>query len=209
MHMLLFPNDKIIAFDRTNFGPSNISLPQGKWIFDSLDCFAHSVEFDPFTRTIRPLTVLTDTWCSSGALTPDGGILRQSGGYKLGECVVRSFKPCPGCDWSEVPDGLISPRWYASNQALPDGRIIVVGGRYNFNYEFIPKTSDSDRILHQLPFLKETRYTPLVPKNLYPFLHLSSEGNLFIFANDKVILLDYITNKVIRRSPVIPWQILS
>ncbi|CAN1177923.1 Aldehyde oxidase GLOX1 [Linum perenne] len=208
MHMQLLPNDKIIAFDRTNFGPSNISLPQGKCISESLsssplDCFAHSVEFDPFTRTIRPLTVLTDTWCSSGALTPDG-VLLQSGGYKLGERVVRSFKPCPGCDWSEVPDGLISPRWYASNQVLPDGRIIVVGGRYNFNYEFIPKTSDSDRVLHQLPFLKETRYTPLIPNNLYPFLHLSPDGNLFVFANDRAILLDYITNKVIRRLPVIP-----
>ncbi|KAG2321213.1 hypothetical protein Bca52824_014426 [Brassica carinata] len=27
MHMQLLPNDRVVMFDRTNFGPSNISLP--------------------------------------------------------------------------------------------------------------------------------------------------------------------------------------
>ncbi|KDP25206.1 hypothetical protein JCGZ_20362 [Jatropha curcas] len=208
MHMQLVPNDKIITFDRTDFGPSNLSLPEGKCISESQnnDCFAHSVEFDPLNRNVRPLTILTDTWCSSGSLSPDGTLM-QSGGYGLGERVVRTFKPCADCDWVEDPNGLISPRWYASNQVLPDGKIIVVGGRYQFNYEFIPKSSINDQKLYQLPFLKETRYSPLIPNNLYPFLHLSPDGNLFIFANDRAILLDYVNNKVVKNYPVMPGGI--
>ncbi|EOY23887.1 Glyoxal oxidase-related protein [Theobroma cacao] len=205
MHMALLPNERIVTFDRTDFGPSNITLPQGKCMKDlqSSDCFAHSVEFDPATRAVRPLTILSDTWCSSGALSQDGTLV-QSGGYRLGEKVVRYFKPCMDCDWEEDQNGLLSPRWYASNQILPDGKIIVVGGRYQFTYEFIPKASSSDQRLYQLPFLKETRYSPLVSNNLYPFLHLSTDGNLFVFANDRGILLDYVNNKVIRTYPVMP-----
>lgn len=209
MHMQLLPNDKIIMFDRTNFGPSNLSLPEGKCMSQSqdADCFCHSVEFDSINRNIRPLTILTDTWCSSGAISEDG-VLVQSGGYRLGERVVRSLKPCADCDWVEDTHGLISPRWYASNQVLPDGnKFIVVGGRYQFNYEFIPKSSISDETLYQLPFLKETRYSPLIPNNLYPFLHLSPDGNLFIFANDRAILLDYVNNKVVKNYPVMPGGI--
>ncbi|XVF53167.1 hypothetical protein PTKIN_Ptkin05aG0078600 [Pterospermum kingtungense] len=209
MHMALLPNGRIITFDRTDFGPSNITLRQGKCIklnSRSSDCYAHSVEFDPATRAVRPLTILSDTWCSSGALSQDGTLV-QSGGNRLGEKVVRYFKPCMDCDWKEDRNALLSPRWYASNQVLPNGKIIVVGGRDQFTYEFIPKGSSSDQRLYQLPFLKETRYKPLVPNNLYPFLHLSTDGNLFVFANDRGILLDYVNNKVIRRYPVMPGGI--
>ncbi|KAK2664392.1 hypothetical protein Ddye_002966 [Dipteronia dyeriana] len=208
MHMALLPNDRIITFDRSDFGPSNITLPQGKCTKDlhTTDCYAHAVEFDPATRNIRPLTILTDTWCSSGALSPEG-VLVQSGGYRLGELVVRYLKPCLDCDWEEDPNGLMSPRWYASNQILPNGKIIVVGGRFQFSYEFIPKTSVSDSKLYQLPFLKETRRSPQIPNNLYPFLHLSTDGNLFVFANDRAILLDYTRNRVVRNYPVLPGGI--
>lgn len=203
MHMAVLPNERVIVFDRTNFGPSNITKKNCPTFQDSSSCYAHSVEFDPSKRTVRPLTILTDTWCSSGALSYDG-VLIQSGGYERGEHVVRYFNPCTDCDWVEDPNGLISPRWYASNQVLNDGRIIVVGGRYQFSYEFIPKKSGSDRKLYGLPFLKETRYFDTVPNNLYPFLHLSPDGNLFIFANDRGILLDYTNNKVVRRFATMP-----
>lgn len=204
MHMAVLPNERVIVFDRTDFGPSNITKKNcPTFQEDSSSCYAHSVEFDPSKRTVRPLTILTDTWCSSGALSHDG-VLIQSGGYELGEHVVRYFTPCADCDWVEDPNGLISPRWYASNQVLNDGKIIVVGGRYQFSYEFIPKKSSSDRKLYSLPFLKETRYSDTVPNNLYPFLHLSPDGNLFIFANDRGILLDYANNKIVREFAAMP-----
>ncbi|KAL0016117.1 hypothetical protein SO802_003186 [Lithocarpus litseifolius] len=205
MHMALLPNDRIVAFDRTNMGPSNITLPSGKCpkISKFIDCYAHSVEFNLANRSVRALTVLSDTWCSSGALDPDG-MLVQSGGYNDGQRVVRYLKPCPNSDWVEDPKGLIQPRWYASNQILPNGKIIVVGGRFQYSYEFIPKTSKSDHKLYQLPFLQETNYYKSVQNNLYPFTHLSPDGNLFIFANDRAILLDYVNNIVVRNYPVMP-----
>ncbi|XP_010541897.1 PREDICTED: aldehyde oxidase GLOX-like [Tarenaya hassleriana] len=202
MHMALLPNDKVIVFDRTDSGPSNITGPVQGCQTDQV-CYAHSVEFDPVKRTVRPLTILTDTWCSSGALSSDGELV-QTGGYRTGERVVRYFRPCPDCDWHEDPNGLVSPRWYASNQVLPDGRIIVVGGRFQFSYEFIPK---SDTKLYQLQFLKETLFSAKIPNNLYPFLHLSPDGNLFIFAGDRGILLDYNKDVVIRNYPVMPGGI--
>ncbi|GLU17589.1 hypothetical protein SLE2022_339500 [Rubroshorea leprosula] len=207
MHMQLLPNSAVIAFDRTNSGNSNISLPDGKCIkFErSLDCTAHSIEFYPANRSVRPLTLWSDTWCSSGALSQDG-VLVQSGGYHHGGHVVRYFDPWKGsdADWMEDRKGLIRPRWYASNQILPNGKIIVVGGRNEFNYEFIPKTSDSDHVLYPLGFLQETLHTKSVQDNLYPFTHLAPDGNLFIFANDRAILLDYEQNKVIKKYPVLP-----
>ncbi|KAJ0482588.1 putative galactose oxidase [Helianthus annuus] len=200
MHMALLPNDRVITFDRTDFGPSNITFPAEKCP-PGLDCYAHSVEFYPAKRGVRPLTILSDTWCSSGALLPNG-VLIQSGGNNAGERVVRTFSPCDDCDWVETRNGLVSPRWYASNQLLPNGKVIIVGGRRQFTYEFIPKTSSS--VEYQLPFLKETIRSDAFPNNLYPFIHLNTDGNLFIFANDRAILLDYVHNKVVRRYPVMP-----
>ncbi|EPS68172.1 glyoxal oxidase, partial [Genlisea aurea] len=75
MHMQLLQTDRVVIFDRTGFGLSNISLPAGKCGDPSLpaeDCSAHSVEYDVVSGSVRPLTVLTDTWCSSGAVMPDG-----------------------------------------------------------------------------------------------------------------------------------------
>ncbi|KAD6453601.1 hypothetical protein E3N88_08306 [Mikania micrantha] len=200
MHMALLPNDRIITFDRTDFGPSNITFPAEKCP-PTLDCYAHSVEFYPAKRRVRPLTILSDTWCSSGALLPDG-VLIQSGGNNDGERVVRTFSPCDDCDWVEIRNGLVSPRWYASNQLLPDGKVIVVGGRRQFTYEFIPKNSNS--VEYQLPFLEDTIRSDEFPNNLYPFTHLNTDGNLFIFANDRAILLDYVHHKTVRKYPVMP-----
>ncbi|KAK1257669.1 hypothetical protein QJS04_geneDACA017377 [Acorus gramineus] len=208
MHMQLMPNDKLIAFDRTDSGVSNISLPDHRCRRDphdqtaTVDCSAHSVEFEPKGRNVRPLNILTDTWCSSGALSPNG-TLTQSGGFNDGDRVVRYFSPCDACDWVEDPTGLAVRRWYASSQILPDGRIIIVGGRKQFNYEFIPKRSKQDYNVYNLPFLRETR-DDTSENNLYPFIHLSIDGNLFIFANNRSILLDYVKNVVVKRFPDMP-----
>ncbi|KAG6501210.1 aldehyde oxidase GLOX-like [Zingiber officinale] len=209
MHMQLLRNDRVIVFDRTDFGRSNLSLPGGRCRDDpnekalKHDCTAHSVEYDVAANTFRPLTVLTDTWCSSGSLAPDGALL-QTGGYNDGERVARTFRPCDDgtCDWEESPDALSVRRWYASNQALPDGRTVIVGGRRQFNYEFFPKKSSSDSAAISFRFLAETK--DAVEDNLYPFVHLNIDGNLFVFANNRAVLLDYVKNRVVRTYPPMP-----
>lgn len=46
------------------------------------DCTAHSVLFDPSTNDVRPLTILTDTWCSSGQFMPDGTLMQTGGDFE-------------------------------------------------------------------------------------------------------------------------------
>lgn len=206
MHMQLMHDNKVIIFDRTDFGPSNISLPGGLCRFDpndqvlKTDCTAHSILYDIATNTYRPLVVQTDTWCSSGAVQPNGTLI-QTGGFNDGDHKVRTFTPCKNyiCDWIEFPNYLSRRRWYASNQILPDGRIIIVGGRRQLNYEFFPNPS---RHSFRLNFLRETMDRE--ENNLYPFLHLLPDGNLFIFANTRSIMFNYKQNHVVREFPRIP-----
>ncbi|KAI5084669.1 hypothetical protein GOP47_0000838 [Adiantum capillus-veneris] len=203
MHMTLTPANTVLMYDRTDYGPSQLKLAGGKCRNDpndlalTTDCYAHAIELDLSTNAVRPLEVSTDTWCSSGAFLADGRFV-STGGWNDGGQSVRIFTPCSDktCDWQELSNALAKPRWYASNQILPDNNIIVVGGRKGFSYEFAPRTTGAI----SLPFLYQTN-EPNTENNLYPFLHLSSDGNVFIFANSKSILLDYRSNKVVRTFP--------
>nr|GEX82204.1 hypothetical protein [Tanacetum cinerariifolium] len=162
MHMQLLPNDRVVMYDRTDFGVSNISLPNGKCRPNSTDCSAHSVEYDVGSNTIRPLMVQTNVWCSSGTLMPDGRLV-QTGGWADGYKRVRIFKSCATCDWQEIPNGLNQQRWYATNHLLPDGRQIIIGGRQAFNYEFYPKMSATENS-PSFPFLNQVVKTyPTMP----------------------------------------------
>lgn len=199
MHMTLAHTNKVIMFDRTDYGPSEIKLANGFCRHDphdlalQVDCWAHSIELDLATNTIRPLTVLTDTWCSSGAWLADG-VLTQTGGWNDGSTVMRTIGAGPTDDWQEFPNTLAVARWYSSDQILPDQRVIVVGGRRQFNYEFVPKNAPGLLQLGAInfPFLAQTN-DPGAENNLYPFTHLSPDGNLFVFANQLSILLNYNT----------------
>lgn len=205
MHSAVTHFGNVVLLDRTDIGASQINLPAGKCRNDGQDrslkhdCTAHSVLFDPGTNTVRPLMILTDTWCSSGQFLADGTLM-QTGGDFDGNRKIRKFVPCPSdslCDWEELTDvQLAEGRWYATNQLLPDGRMIVVGGRSSFSAEFIP--TSEERLL-DLPFLLQTNDAQM--DNLYPFVHLLPDGNLFIFANVDAILLDYSTWAVVRQYP--------
>uniref|UniRef100_A0ACD5TW64 Uncharacterized protein n=1 Tax=Avena sativa TaxID=4498 RepID=A0ACD5TW64_AVESA len=209
MHMQLLHNDRVIIFDRTDFGQSNLSLPDGRCRRNPrervlpVDCTAHSAEYDVASNSFRPLTVFTDTWCSSGTVAPDGTLV-QTGGWNDGYRNVRTMRACDddegsSCDWNETQDALAANRWYATNQILPDGRAFIVGGRRQFNYEFFPKADASDASAIALPFLVQTRDPE--ENNLYPFVHLNIDGNLFIFAKNRAVLLDYKKNKIVRTYP--------
>ncbi|XP_048433515.1 aldehyde oxidase GLOX1-like [Pyrus x bretschneideri] len=207
MHMQLLYNDRVVIYDRTDFGMSNLSLPDGKCREDpndtalKIDCTAHSVEYDVPTNSFRPLMVQTDVWCSSGSISPDGRLI-QTGGFNDGERKVRIYQPCTGCDWKEYDNGLAARRWYATNHILPDGRQIIIGGRRQFNYEFYPKSASSSNV-YSLPFLVQTNDAK-IENNLYPFVFLNVDGNLFIFANNRAILFNYVKNIIVKTYPKIP-----
>ncbi|TYG79166.1 hypothetical protein ES288_D02G119300v1 [Gossypium darwinii] len=174
----------------------------GRWqlLQKSIGISAMHMQLLSNDRVFRPLMVQTDVWCSSGAVTPNGDLV-QTGGFNDGERKVRVFSPCSSCDWQESNNGLAARRWYSTNHILPDGRQIIVGGRKQFNYEFVPKNIAANTF--DLPFLFETNDRE-VENNLYPFVFLNVDGNLFVFANNRAILLDYVKNKVVKRYPTIP-----
>ncbi|RDX79978.1 Aldehyde oxidase GLOX1, partial [Mucuna pruriens] len=208
MHMQLLHNDRVVMLDRTDFGFSNLTFPDGRCrsnpheLVVQTDCTAHSLEYDVASNTFRALFVQTNVWCSSGAVSP-GGTLVQTGGFNDGDRAVRTFNPCGTCDWIELNTGLAARRWYATNHILPDGRQIVIGGRRQFNYEFYPKTQATAKNTYSLPFLVQTNDAD-AENNLYPFVFLNVDGNLFIFANNRAILFDYSKNSVVRTYPQIP-----
>ncbi|PPD84122.1 hypothetical protein GOBAR_DD18910 [Gossypium barbadense] len=187
MHMQLLRNDRVIMFDRTDFGPSNLSLLNRKCRNDPtdtvlrVDCTAHSVEYDVFANKSRALMVQTDVWCSSGVIMPNGNLFQTA--ILTTANVGSGFSAHTGLK-----------RWYASNHILPDGRQIIVSGRGQFNYEFIPKNIAANKI--NLPFLLETNDKG-IENNLYPFVFLNFDGNLFIFANNQATLFDYEKNIVV------------
>ncbi|XP_008793761.1 aldehyde oxidase GLOX-like [Phoenix dactylifera] len=211
MHMTLTHRNTVIMFDQTSAGPSQYRLrPSGKRCDDrgyEPSCWAHSVEYDIATNTIRPLVIETDTWCSSGAFLGNG-TLAQTGGFGNGSRKVRYFNPCSDrrCEWIESEKLLAANRWYATNHILPEeDRVVIVGGLDAFSYEFLPRSSEKEEGAFELPFLRRTR-DRMVDKgnNLYPFVHVSSDGNLFIFANRDSILFDYHRHQVVKNFPRIP-----
>ncbi|XP_057422653.1 aldehyde oxidase GLOX1-like [Lotus japonicus] len=208
MHMQLLNNDRVVIYDRTDFGLSNLSLPNGRCrhnpdeLVVKTDCTAHSVEYDVATNTFRALFIQSDVWCSSGSVSLDGTLVQTGGSYK-GELTVRTFLPCPECDWVEFNHSLVVPRWYSTNHILPDGRHqIIIGGRKQYNFEFYPKNSKIKNT-YSLPLLAQTHDVDQ-ENNLYPFVFLNVDGNLFIFANNRAILFNYNSRQIVRTYPSIP-----
>ncbi|KAL6006165.1 hypothetical protein ACLOJK_040211 [Asimina triloba] len=215
MHMQLMYNNKAIFFDATTLSPAATSFPPGHCRPDPKDktkedCWVHAVEYDINTAAVRNLRrftyvdrgrqVLTNPWCASGALSPDG-VLVQTGGWNDGGGAVRYMDTCPTCDWEEYPTALAAQRWYSTQQILPDNRYILIGGRRQFNYEYVPAKGESNSQTYELPLLRET--TDPVENNLYPFVHLSPDGRVFVFANNRSILLDPNSNTVVSEFPVL------
>ncbi|KAJ4768854.1 Glyoxal oxidase [Rhynchospora pubera] len=204
MHLAIARHGKAIMIDTVALGNSLLKLPDNKCRRTSnaknatLDCFAHSAEFDYDTGKIRELKIETDPWCSSGGFTPDGTLI-NSGGFALGERSVRWLKPCPTCDWSDYPNTLFKGRWYGTQVTLPNGKAMVLGARRAFSFELIPPPGQMNKGINAFNFFRET--TDDSENNLYPFVHLIPDGNLFVFANDRAIIMNPNTGRIVRELP--------
>ncbi|EPS57727.1 hypothetical protein M569_17089, partial [Genlisea aurea] len=214
MHIQLMPNNnKAVWFDSTSNGLSEIRnnpplcRPRvgGRANDPPEDCTAHAVEYDIETARVRPLKLETSPWCSSGGLTKNGDLI-STGGDKDGLKSIRILKPCEGCEFQERPRGLFNNRWYATQTALEDGTLVVLGGRGAFNYEILPPEHDIGFATRpmELPLLEDTYDDRGREDNLYPFVNLLPDGNLFVFANFKSIVLNPLTGEIVRRLPDLP-----
>ncbi|KAH9571107.1 hypothetical protein CY35_02G075400 [Sphagnum magellanicum] len=207
MHTAITRFNTAVLLDRTDIGASQLALPNGECRNDAQDeslqhdCTAHSAVLDLGTNRIRPLFVQTDTWCSSGQFRDDGTLV-QTGGDNDGYSKIRTFTPCPGdgdCNWVETDVPLVEGRWYASNAQLPDGTQIVVGGRNNPTVEFVPANG------------RGATYVPLIGNandgqadNLYPYVHLLPNDQIFLFANQYAVLFDWKRVTAVKQLPNLP-----
>ncbi|PIN23903.1 Galactose oxidase [Handroanthus impetiginosus] len=188
MYMRLLNNDCIVIFDRTDFGPSNISIPENQCHRlnrggDKGDdkskqsipyiCLMHFTLCKIHNSLKSPIYFNSDVWCSSVAAMRDG-FLMQTGGFNDHARNFRVYEPCSddACDWQEFDSVLRQRRWYASNHIF---------SRWKANYCWWSGAN-----------------------NLYPFVFLNVEGNLFIFANNRAILFNDVNGLVVRNYPTIP-----
>ncbi|KAK7291484.1 hypothetical protein RIF29_06662 [Crotalaria pallida] len=213
MHVNLLPTNKMIVYDATVYRTSRMRYPQTVPCVPYIDndskqqlqdCFAHAMEYDIETNQVKPLKMTVDPWCSSGGLAPDGTLV-STGGWNDGTKTVRYIRDiCPYdmCDFRESIDVLQEPRWYGTQQILANGDFILIGGRRAFSYEFVPKEGQKSEKAYFFPFLYET--SDIDENNLYPFVHLTPDENVFVFANNRSLLLNPTTNKIVRTFPVLP-----
>ncbi|PHT39356.1 hypothetical protein CQW23_22929 [Capsicum baccatum] len=206
MHIQLMPNNKAIWYDTTNLGPSGIQnnptfckpVPDKP---DETDCWSHGVQYDVESGQVRTLKMMTDTWCSSGGLSSTGELV-STGGYREGIRSIRIMNPCDNCEFQENANGLAAMRWYATQHMLENGSFILVGGRGAHNYEIIPPGKLQFQVQQfGLNFLIETEDEK--ENNLYPFVNLLPDGNVFIFANDRSIIIDPYSGKTLHELPVL------
>ncbi|CAI0390182.1 unnamed protein product [Linum tenue] len=173
MHAIVIPNvNKVLMYDATIWRISRIELPKGRCrVLNATtgeeDCFAHSVLMDIDTAHLTPLQV------------------RYTGGFQGGANTVRYLKIYNTSTWREFPSALSSPRWYSTQAQLADGRIIVIGGRSTPTYEYIPPEGKSNAKPFFFDFLQQT--TDPEENNLYPFVFLSPDSNVFVFANNRFV----------------------
>ncbi|KAI9257672.1 glyoxal oxidase N-terminus-domain-containing protein [Sporodiniella umbellata] len=208
MHAVLLNDKTILIIDKAEWNEAQFDSGQS----------AFSVQYDLETDTYRSLPLETNTFCSAGGFLGNGTFISTGGGEKRGRTwkaeigwqSIRHFNPCldGSCWWNEYKTGKMTQnRWYPTVEQLPEGDIFILGGsirgtavnRAEINvpsYEFWPPRAEGEVLFD---FLKET-----MPYNLYPFVFVLPDGNLFIFANKKSIIYDYNNGKIVKRLPNIP-----
>ncbi|EIW62408.1 uncharacterized protein TRAVEDRAFT_184707 [Trametes versicolor FP-101664 SS1] len=191
----------VVFFDRASNDPLQINNHS-----------AWGALWDLETSTVKPLDVLTNSFCASGALLSNGTMASLGGdpnGFpgnpdiRPGTQAIRIFEPCAspsgeGCTLFEDPVNLHlqEPRWYPSSIRIFDGSLLIVGGMhedtpfYNtdpaLSFEFFPPKESAPR---PSEFLKRS-----LPANLFPRIFALPDGKVFMVANNQSIIYDIEAN---------------
>ncbi|KAF3903314.1 hypothetical protein AA313_de0200373 [Arthrobotrys entomopaga] len=221
MHAALMPNGKVVFLDKVE-NYSQLRLRNGQ--------YAYSSEFDPNTGRVVPLGYKTNAFCSGGTFLADGRLLNVGGNGPLdfidptvgdGFTALRYLQrsstsgSLDGQDWSEPGNKLASPRWYASAQTLPDGRIFVASGSLNGLDPTVPANNNPTYEILSPQGISNGRNIPLAilqkaqPYYMYPFIHTLSNGNLFIFVSKSAQIFNVNSNTVVRELPDLPGEFRS
>ncbi|KAJ3291066.1 hypothetical protein HDU76_007333, partial [Blyttiomyces sp. JEL0837] len=160
--------------------------------------------YDLATNTFTPISVNDNPFCAGHTLLPNGHVLIAGGDdpkdgpghpnfhINDGRQLLRDFDPFSN-KWT-VLGQMTSARWYLTLVHLPDDRIMIwggitdddAGGQAVNNFEVFNITSKTSGQQTFSPLLAATA-GPNVGKwnqqNLYPFIKVLPDGNLFLFAS--------------------------
>ncbi|KAI3785609.1 hypothetical protein L1987_44733 [Smallanthus sonchifolius] len=144
MHMQLLPNDRVVMYDRTDFGISNISLPEGICRPNSTDCSAHSVEYDVAsnswpTKELPKHRICSTTPYVKGETVNEVEVL-VCGGAPKGAFVNANKGIFDGaldtCGRIKISDP--NPQWFMETMPLarvmgdmlllPNGHVLIING---------------------------------------------------------------------------------
>ncbi|PVH78473.1 carbohydrate-binding module family 18 [Cadophora sp. DSE1049] len=216
MHAGLMPNGRVFFLDKLeNF--TELRTANGY--------YAMSSEYDPDTNTAVPLGYATNAFCSGGAFLADGRVISVGGngpltwldpnigdGFNAIRYLGRSSTDANlnGQSWSEPGNKLASARWYATAQTMPDGTIFVASGSLNGldptvlannnpTYEVLSPGAVSRGANIEMEILKKNQ-----PYYMYPFVHLLSDGTLFVFVSKASQIFNVGSNTVVKELPDLP-----
>ncbi|KAJ7353107.1 glyoxal oxidase N-terminus-domain-containing protein [Mycena albidolilacea] len=201
MQLAIVTETTAVIFDKVEHNPLITEDGNPAW----------TAELDLNTHVVRPLHALSNTWCATGSFLGNGTLL-SSGGNPIvitgqnGLQALRFFTPCQDgtCDIWENSSVVrtTSPRWYPGSVRIEDGSVIIFGGTTdivvmnnatigNPSYEFYPPKNINgfNGLKIPSPFLAST-----LNANLFPFIMQLPDGNLFVAANERAMILNWKTN---------------
>jgi len=214
MHAGLMQNGRVIFLDKVE-KYAQINTTDNDW--------AYSAEYDPVTNQVVPLKYKTNAFCSGGAFLADGRWVSIGGnapldvdksvgnGFSAVRFLSRSATDASlnGQDWVEDQTKwkLNSPRWYASVQTMPDGRLFVASGsktglnvldniNNNPTWEILSPTGVSTTGSTNMTILQNN-----LPTYMYPFIHLLNDGTLFVFVSKSAEIFNVNTGQTIKSLP--------
>lgn len=217
MHAGLMQNGRVIFLDKVETY-SQIKRPDGG--------NAYSGEYDPVTNKVVALTYKSNAFCSGGAFLPDGRWVSIGGNAPLdsdttvgdGFSGVRFLQRSAtdasqnGQNWVEdqTKFKLNSPRWYATVQTMPDGRLWVVSGSKTGLDPTVAKNNNPTWEILSPQGVSVTGSTNMtilqnnLPIYMYPFIHLLNNGNMFVFVAKSAEIFNVNTGTTVKSLPDLP-----
>ena len=188
--------------------------------------------YDFRNHNVRPLNLLSNSFCAGGTFLSNGTLLNvggnpvvsdQTGAADFGDInglqSVRLFHPelCDqngnGCDIVEVPEALrlATPRWYNSVLRLDDGSAMIIGGSTRGGWMNNHTTNNPTFEFYPHKNIHGYNGMPLpspflqetLNSNLFPIAVLLPDTTIFVAANRDAMIYNWKTNTE-RRLPQIP-----
>lgn len=216
MHAALMQNGRAVFLDKVE-NYTQLTLPDGY--------YAYSAEYDPATNQAVPLSYSTNAFCSGGIFLANGTLLNVGGnaplsfidptvgnGFQAIRYLTRSATDATldGQSWIEPGNQLNTARWYPSVQIMPDGTVFVASGSLNGldpavaannnpTYEILNAQGITDGVSVNMSILENNQ-----PYYMYPFMHVLSDGSLFVFVSKSAELFDVASGATTKILPELP-----